>query len=30
MEQMIQPLPFDPSTLNGLSERLLRSHFDNN
>ena len=30
MDQMIQPLPFDPASLQGLSERLLRSHFDNN
>ncbi len=30
MNQMIQPLPFDPAKLHGLSERLLRSHFDNN
>ncbi len=30
MEQRIQPLPFDPSQLNGLSERLLRSHHQNN
>lgn len=26
----IKPLPFDPSTLHGLSERLLRSHHENN
>jgi Fe-Mn family superoxide dismutase len=25
-----KPLPFDPAKLNGLSEKLLRSHFDNN
>ena len=30
MDQMIQPLPFDPAALHGLSERLVRSHFDNN
>ena len=30
MNPMIQPLPFDPAALHGLSERLLRSHFDNN
>jgi len=30
MSVMIQPLPFDPAALHGLSERLLRSHFDNN
>ncbi len=30
MNQRIQPLPFDPAGLHGLSERLLRSHFDNN
>jgi Fe-Mn family superoxide dismutase len=30
MEQRIQPLPFDPSQLSGLSERLLRSHHQNN
>ncbi len=30
MNQIIQPLPFDPASLHGLSERLLRSHFDNN
>lgn len=30
MNQMIQPLPFDPGTLHGLSERLLRSHHENN
>ena len=26
----IKPLPFDPTKLNGLSERLLRSHHENN
>ena len=30
MNQMMQPLPFDPGALHGLSERLLRSHHDNN
>ena len=25
-----QPLPFDPARLDGLSEKLLRSHYDNN
>ncbi len=30
MNQMIQALPFDPGALHGLSERLLRSHHDNN
>jgi len=25
-----QPLPFDPSKLNGLSQKLLRSHWENN
>jgi superoxide dismutase, Fe-Mn family len=25
-----QPLPFDPTKLDGLSEKLLRSHYDNN
>jgi Fe-Mn family superoxide dismutase len=25
-----QPLPFDPATLDGLSEKLIRSHYDNN
>jgi len=25
-----KPLPFDPSKLNGLSERLIRSHWENN
>ena len=25
-----QPLPFDPAKLDGLSEKLLRSHYDNN
>ena len=26
----VKPLPFDPARLNGLSERLLRSHWENN
>ena len=26
----IKPLPFDPAKLNGLSERLLKSHWENN
>lgn len=26
----LRPLPFDPARLNGLSERLLRSHWENN
>lgn len=26
----LKPLPFDPSTLDGLSERLIRSHWENN
>ena len=30
MDAMIQPLPFNPASLHGLSERLVRSHFDNN
>ncbi len=30
MSIAIQPLPFDPSTLNGLSEKLVRSHHQNN
>ena len=30
MNIAIQPLPFDPSTLNGLSEKLVRSHYQNN
>ena len=30
MNIAIQPLPFDPSTLNGLSEKLVRSHHQNN
>ena len=30
MENRIQDLPFDPAALNGLSEKLLRSHHQNN
>ena len=30
MNIAIRPLPFDPSTLNGLSEKLVRSHYQNN
>ncbi|HSV53757.1 MAG TPA: Fe-Mn family superoxide dismutase [Burkholderiaceae bacterium] len=30
MEQRIQPLPIDPSKLNGLSEKLVLSHHQNN
>ncbi len=30
MDAMIQALPFDPAALHGLSERLVRSHYDNN
>jgi Fe-Mn family superoxide dismutase len=30
MPHMIAPLPFKPSRLNGLSERLLASHYENN
>ena len=26
----IQPLPFDAATLNGVSEKLVRSHHQNN
>jgi superoxide dismutase, Fe-Mn family len=25
-----KPLPFDPAKLNGLSEKLIRSHWENN
>src|SRR5215510_8874372 len=28
--RQIKPLPFDPKKLNGLSEKLLTSHYDNN
>src|SRR6476619_4611316 len=28
--RQIKPLPFDPKNLNGLSEKLLTSHYDNN
>jgi superoxide dismutase, Fe-Mn family len=30
MEQRIQPLALDPAKLNGLSEKLVRSHHENN
>jgi len=30
MTHFVQPLPFKPSRLNGLSERLLASHYENN
>jgi Fe-Mn family superoxide dismutase len=30
MAYSVQPLPFKPSRLNGLSERLLASHYENN
>jgi superoxide dismutase, Fe-Mn family len=30
MAYAVQPLPFKPSRLNGLSERLLASHYENN
>jgi Fe-Mn family superoxide dismutase len=30
MEQKIQPLPFDPAVLNGLSQQLVLSHHQNN
>jgi superoxide dismutase, Fe-Mn family len=30
MEQRIQPLPIDPAKLDGLSEKLVRSHHQNN
>jgi Fe-Mn family superoxide dismutase len=30
MNYEIKPLPIDPSRVNGLSEKLVRSHFDNN
>ena len=29
-EHKLRPLPFDPARLNGLSERMLRSHWENN
>ncbi len=29
-ENVVRPLPFDPAKLNGLSERMMRSHYDNN
>jgi Fe-Mn family superoxide dismutase len=28
--ETLRPLPFDPARLNGLSERLIRSHWENN
>jgi Fe-Mn family superoxide dismutase len=30
MDARIQPLPFDPAALRGLSEKLLTSHHQNN
>jgi Fe-Mn family superoxide dismutase len=30
VQRQLKPLPFDPGRLNGLSERLLRSHHENN
>jgi len=30
MDTQIRPLPFDPATIEGLSEKLLRSHHENN
>lgn len=29
-QDALRPLPFDPARLNGLSERLIRSHWENN
>jgi Fe-Mn family superoxide dismutase len=29
-QSALKPLPFDPAKLNGLSERMLRSHWENN
>src|SRR5262245_42619439 len=29
-QRQIKPLPVDPTKLDGLSEKLLRSHYDNN
>lgn len=29
-QDTLKPLPFDPSKMNGLSERLIRSHWENN
>jgi Fe-Mn family superoxide dismutase len=29
-QESLKPLPFDPARLNGLSERLIRSHWENN
>ena len=30
MTYTMKPLPFDPATLTGLSERLILSHYENN
>ena len=30
VQDALKPLPFDPAKLNGLSERLIRSHWENN
>ena len=30
MAYAVQPLPFKPTRLDGLSERLLASHYENN
>jgi Fe-Mn family superoxide dismutase len=29
-DHVVAPLPFDPAKLNGLSERMIRSHYENN
>jgi len=29
-DHVVTPLPFDPAKLNGISERLMRSHHENN
>jgi len=29
-QDALKPLPFDPAKLNGLSERMIRSHWENN
>src|SRR5262245_24186614 len=29
-QHQVKPLPFDPAKLNGLSEKLIRSHWENN
>ena len=29
-QDALKPLPFDPSKLTGLSERMIRSHWENN